>query len=232
MPELTPRIGLKRPVGTDNVTRAAYAENLDIIDASVVRPQDVPGVEVTIDPIQVPTGNTGTVGQLLGWLANRIRAITGAANWWSAPPVTLKAINDKFDGDSGHKHTGEVGDGPRIIPYGVIVMWSGEVATIPQGWALCNGANGTPDLRDRFIVGAGSKYAVGNKGGADSVTLTVNQIPAHTHTIGSFQKMDWGTHNNTDQLTPGTSSKSASTGGGQAHENRPPYYALCFIMKL
>ena len=133
-----------------------------------------------------------------------------------------------------HSHeVADITDFPvDMAPSGVIVMWSGAVNTIPQGWALCNGANGTPDLRDRFIVGAGSKYAVGNKGGADSVTLTVNQIPAHTHTIGSFQKMDWGTYNNTDQLTPGTSSKSASTGGGQAHENRPPYYALCFIMKL
>jgi microcystin-dependent protein len=186
----------------------------------------------TLDPAQAPSSNTGTLRQILSWFANRILAILGTTNWWDAPPVTLKVINNKFDADNGHKHTGAAGDGPKIIPPGVIVMWGGLVANIPTGWALCNGANGTPDLRDRFIVGAGSKYAVGNKGGADSVTLTVNQIPAHTHTIGSFQKMDWGTHNNTDQLTPGTSSKSASTGGGQAHENRPPYYALCFIMKL
>lgn len=91
MPELTPRIGLLRPLGTDNVTRAAYAENLDIIDAAVVRPQDVPAAEVTVDPASAPTGNAGTVGQLLGWLANRLKAITGAANWWSTPATTLAA---------------------------------------------------------------------------------------------------------------------------------------------
>lgn len=103
MPELTPRIGLKRPVGTDNVTRAAYAENLDIIDASVVRPQDVPGVEVTIDPVEAPTGNAGTIGRLLGWLANRIQAITGSANWWSAPPTTLAATKQHM-GAGGAAH--------------------------------------------------------------------------------------------------------------------------------
>ena len=69
------------------------------------------------------------------------------------------------------------------IPSGVIVMWSGSIATIPSGWALCNGAGGTPDLRDRFVVGAGSSYAVGNTGGANTVTLTTSNIPSHTHSI-------------------------------------------------
>lgn len=69
------------------------------------------------------------------------------------------------------------------LPAGVIVMWSGSIATIPSGWALCNGAGGTPDLRDRFVVGAGSSYAVGNTGGANTVTLTTSNIPSHTHSI-------------------------------------------------
>lgn len=68
------------------------------------------------------------------------------------------------------------------IPVGVITMWSGSIASIPAGWALCNGASGTPDLRDRFVVGAGSTYAVGNTGGANTVTLDTTQIPSHTHT--------------------------------------------------
>jgi len=71
----------------------------------------------------------------------------------------------------------------RLIPTGVIVMWSGSIATIPANWYLCNGANGTPDLRDRFIVGAGTTYAVAATGGAATVTLTAAQIPAHTHTF-------------------------------------------------
>lgn len=102
MPELTPRIGLLRPLGTDYVTREAYAENLDIIDAAVVRPEDVANVEATIDPAEAPTGNAGTLGQLLGWLANRIRAITGAAYWWSTPPTTLQAAKTHMDAAAPH----------------------------------------------------------------------------------------------------------------------------------
>jgi microcystin-dependent protein len=151
------------------------------------------------------------------------------------------------------------------FPSGGIIMWSGSITSIPQGWALCNGSSGTPDLRDRFIVGAGSTYGVGATGGADSVTLTEAQMPAHTHTFsgstnttgahshpitgdifsgnGTFTGMtarttggNYFTVNNTT-LSAGDhshtfSGTTASTGGGSSHENRPPYYALAFIMKL
>lgn len=63
------------------------------------------------------------------------------------------------------------------FPVGGIIMWSGSIAAIPSGWALCNGTSGTPDLRDRFIVGAGSTYAVNATGGSANATL-----PSHTHT--------------------------------------------------
>ena len=54
----------------------------------------------------------------------------------------------------------------NIIPTGVIVMWSGSIASIPTGWLICDGTNGTPDLRNRFIVGAGSTYSVAGTGGS------------------------------------------------------------------
>jgi hypothetical protein len=63
------------------------------------------------------------------------------------------------------------------LPSGVIVMWSGSIASIPSGWYLCNGSNGTPDLRNRFIVGAGDTYAVAATGGSANATLV-----SHTHT--------------------------------------------------
>jgi hypothetical protein len=63
------------------------------------------------------------------------------------------------------------------FPIGGIILWSGSVASIPSGWALCNGSNGTPDLRNRFVVGAGSTYAVDATGGsADAIVVS------HTHT--------------------------------------------------
>jgi microcystin-dependent protein len=67
------------------------------------------------------------------------------------------------------------------IPSGLISMWSGSIGSIPSGWYLCDGSNGTPNLTDRFIIGAGSTYAVNGTGGVSSVTLTTSNMPAHTH---------------------------------------------------
>lgn len=79
------------------------------------------------------------------------------------------------------------------IPSGIIAMWSGASNAIPTGWVLCNGQNGTPDLRNRFIVGAGSSYSVGNTGGSDTVSLNTNQIPAHSHGF-SLSAVSAGAH--------------------------------------
>ena len=71
------------------------------------------------------------------------------------------------------------------VPSGAIMMWSGSIASIPSGWLLCNGTSGTPDLRDRFIVGAGSTYAVAATGGATTATLGTTNLPSHTHSISA-----------------------------------------------
>lgn len=125
----------------------------------------------------------------------------------------------------------------QVIPTGVIVMWSGSIASIPPGWALCNGANGTPNLQDKFIVGAGSGYNPNDTGGANSITLTEAQMPTHNHAV--YHHAGWqgpgantagaGGGDNVTLVIPGTTS---SSGSSQAHENRPPYYALAYIMKL
>jgi hypothetical protein len=63
------------------------------------------------------------------------------------------------------------------FPIGGIILWSGSIAAIPATWQLCNGTNGTPDLRDRFVVGAGTTYAVNATGGSANAVVV-----AHTHT--------------------------------------------------
>jgi hypothetical protein len=79
------------------------------------------------------------------------------------------------------------------VPSGVITLWYGSIASIPSGWLLCNGSSGTPDLRDRFIVGAGSTYAVAATGGSANATLV-----SHTHTATStFTGSALGTHTHT-----------------------------------
>jgi hypothetical protein len=66
------------------------------------------------------------------------------------------------------------------VPSGCILIWSGATTSIPTGWVLCNGSNGTPDLRDRFVIGAGSNYAVGATGGSKDAIVV-----SHTHTANT-----------------------------------------------
>jgi microcystin-dependent protein len=117
------------------------------------------------------------------------------------------------------------------FPTGIIVLWSGAVAAVPSGWYLCNGANGTPDLRDRFVVGAGSSYAVAANGGEATHILTTPEMPAHTHVITDTLVKDGLTAWRGTNAAIGITQATGSTGGGGAHENRPPYYALAYIMK-
>ena len=178
---------------------------------------------------------------------------------------------------------------------GMILLWSGASNAIPSGFVLCDGNNSTPDLRDRFVVGAGNSYNVGATGGASTVTLSTSQIPAHSHsgnahshsanfgshshsfsgsgssshthnlhggvginnyqglqvlsyanyrsegTLPSYYYAESATVNISVSGNTGNASVSGNTsnatanvgdtGGGGSHENRPPYYSLCYIMK-
>lgn len=175
-----------------------------------------------------------------------------------------------FDVTGDVNMTGKVREGGfALVPAGSIIMWTGTIA--PNGWALCDGDNGTPDLRGRFIIAYGQGGGLTNRpygttGGEEEHILTVPEIPSHTHTgttstngahthtqnsvnddfngsgtypnytTPSFAQYDstgsisWsniasnGSHNHTFT--------SDATGGGLAHNNMPPYYALAYIMKL
>jgi hypothetical protein len=136
---------------------------------------------------------------------------------------------------------------------GMIILWSGSSATIPTGWLLCDGSSSTPDLRNRFVVGATSTYAVGATGGsADAIvvshthtaTSTVTD-PGHFHSYGEGQRTQVGEDNgeaydaqssaafNTNTKTTGitVATTNASAGSSGTNANLPPYYALCYIMK-
>jgi hypothetical protein len=143
------------------------------------------------------------------------------------------------------------------IPTGAILLWSGSIGSIPAGYVLCNGNNGTPDLRDRFIVGAGSTYAVNATGGSADSTLpththgatSVVTDPGHKHAIGNTQYPDGPntgrqyftpndaglgfTDNNVNSAFTGitVATTNANAGVSATNGNLPPYYALCYIMK-
>lgn len=136
------------------------------------------------------------------------------------------------------------------LPTGSIIMWSGSLGSIPSGYVLCDGTNSTPDLRDRFIVGAGNNYAVAATGGsADAIVVTHTHTasvsdPGHTHaspsgafitTVGGSGlaggSVTTGNATNTSSATTGISVTNANAGTSGTNANLPPYYALAFIMK-
>lgn len=165
-------------------------------------------------------------------------------------------------------------------PKNAIIMWHGDPAKIPSGWALCDGKNGTPDLRGMFIVGAGiegtdgNQYKLGDKGGTNSNdTSHTHSIAAdspgtsaagdHQHTFSgdtgtprndnhtvddqddnnqrdmsgaghyhSFSGTTSGAGGHSHTVNPHSHGAATGISGPTALENRPPYYALMFIMKL
>lgn len=142
------------------------------------------------------------------------------------------------------------------IPSGVILLWSGATSAIPSGWVLCNGSNSTPDLRNRFVVGAGSTYAVGATGGSADATLVAHSHGVtdngHNHSYrtdatggnAGFATNQGNVGGTTIQGPDGpqTSISTAtqysttgisiqSSGSSATNANLPPYYALAYIMK-
>ena len=140
---------------------------------------------------------------------------------------------------------------------GIIVQWSGDVSVIPNGWALCDGSQGRPDLRGRFILGYNPASAVMNSsdvngkrigaqvgknlagtigtiGGEIRHKITLNEMAAHTHgylpliTWHENGHGDFGSGNYYDKKTNTTT----STGGGSPHNILPPFYVLAYIIKL
>lgn len=152
----------------------------------------------------------------------------------------------------GEKFGGAATVGAPVPPFG-IVMWSGSVANVPAGWAICDGGNGTPDLRGRFVVGVGGGYGMRQFGGTNAVTIGVQHMPSHNHSSSLQTKRvavqapgpsrageEW----QSSGYDPKTNSKGWESmqwvdspaiglqGGGQPIDTRPPFYTLAYIMKL
>lgn len=149
----------------------------------------VPAAEITVNELP---GRAARANKVLGFDANGqpvMRTIAtvegGGGGGETETDLIISLVNQYLQ---------------QVFPPGIIMLWAGSVGSIPSGWALCNGSNGTPDLRNRFVVGAGQTYAVGATGGATSVTsgqggahnhgggtgshtLTSGEIPAHNHGV-------------------------------------------------
>jgi len=111
-----------------------------------------------------------------------------------------------------------------MLNSGIILIWSGAIVNIPAGYVLCDGNNGTPDLRNRFVVGAGDTYAVDANGGAVNHTHTFTG-DGHDHIITGGPDIAAGTDRNA------TTTSSNARGTTDNGSSLPPYYALAYIMK-
>ncbi len=110
------------------------------------------------------------------------------------------------------------------VPVGVITIWSGAIVDIPAGWILCDGGGGSPDLRDRFVPGAGGIYNPDDTGGSDS----------HNHTFttdGHFHSIPAGVDINAGITFAPATNISTDTGTTNTKNHLPPFYALAYIMK-
>ena len=143
------------------------------------------------------------------------------------------------------------------LPSGVILIWSGSTGSIPSGYVICDGSNGTPDLRNSFVLGAGNSYTVGQTGGSTDAIVV-----SHTHTATSTSTVTDPTHTHLSTgngapngggagsaltnggnspgyataaastgITVATATSNTSTGVSGTNANMPPYYALAYIMK-
>ena len=111
---------------------------------------------------------------------------------------------------------------PDIEPRGVVKMWYGEASAVPEGWAICDGTQGTPDLRDSFIIGAGGKYALDAKGGAESATPDVSTGTAKTGIGIQGTTLDWNTLPSHTHQTPSDRSEGSDTSLNDSGSGHPP----------
>lgn len=145
-----------------------------------------------------------------------------------------------------------------LAPIGIIRIWAGSLDNIPDGWISCNGQNLTkveypelftkigytyggegdlfklPSFTDRFPVGGGYTYPIGRTGGEAQHTLTISEIPAHKHEIQHESGSGTSGYkiSGASSVTPGYSDYTQNAGGGQSHNNMPPYLAVIFIIKV
>lgn len=242
----------------------------------------------SLDAIFAAAGTGTSVGLNVG--SGKVLNVAGTANLSGTTTILGQAIQAYIDARV-----------TVVMPVGAIVLWSGSQGAIPSGWALCNGSNGTPDLRNKFVIGAGNVYGVSDQGGSADATLVAHahsatlsgstsgagahahgvsdpghahsvNDPSHAHSYISPSGLVYNTYlgivnsagdngsygpntiatagaNTGISLNPSGTGISINATGDHAHTvsvsgttnaagatatnaNLPPYYALCYVMRI
>ena len=228
---------------------------------------DIAGLTLGLDmpPSYVNNAIQEMMAQIKQWKDGYTDPITGLPVYQS---LTVQNIDVegviKLNDTAGNDGQVIVSKGPSASPEwgdafvtGMIMLWSGSTGTVPNGWRLCDGTGGTPDLRNRFVVGAGDTYAVDATGGSANAVLvshnhtgSTNTTGNHSHTLPHYLvQAVAGTgdidRDNEYQQWKALSGQSTRATGNHAHsfttttagesgtnKNLPPYYALAYIMKV
>lgn len=185
-----------------------------------------------------PTVTPGTTPPYFaGYDGSRWLSLVSDYDWYSSGGDIYSAVSGNVGiGTSAPEEKLDVNGEARcvigaqeyyMVPKGGIIMWS-DPSSIPTGWAICNGANGTPDLRDRFIVSVGDRYSLGETGGYEETWFSGNDVSVcnwrqATNVLETISV--W-------QDKPLAAQRGAIDGGAVYTDNRPPFYALIFIMRV
>ena len=224
------------PAGINNAIRHVMADLADVYDGTVplssvsLAGGTVNGATIDDTPVGQSTPAAGTFTQV-----NSTGAVIATGAGQFGDDVSVTGDVTVTGGITAATFTGDGSGLSNLFITGMIMLWSGSTATIPTGWAICDGQNNTPDLRNRFVVGAGDSYAVGDTGGQNSIT----EVPAHAHSFSTTTDANGGhSHTGTtssagghyhntwgDRFSSGSpfgsdgSANNAGSGGGTDYDN-------------
>ena len=246
---------------TTNVDLSSYIDGADPKKVLIVLEDDdsiavVDGVAAAADPV----GNTGPETKEPELPDKPTDKIILAEVWLEAGETTIQDadITDRriqvlefgmlenqdwtqyniLQGDGSNEPAAVSLAGPIdecVVPAGAVIVWPDTIASIPSGFVICDGNNGTENLLQKFLQGVATAATnPGATGGSATHTLVTGEIPAHTHTSWIWKG---GGAANSEPYNDGalssyaTQKSNGSTGGGGAHANEPPFHDVAFIMK-